>query len=159
MYGNKQIFQCLCIILLIMILNFYRKVIKQNRDIVKSKVRIETVLKAPEMAGTIDGERVREPVLHPFDRSEFRPIDICLKEERSSDQCYSNPKSSVEQLTISNKTVDGHCMRATNENTNYTTAYIGSGGCSTISMENKLLAHLKPLRIRHDMINSSSVCA
>lgn len=38
MYGQKQIFQCLFIVFLLSILNFYRSAIKQNRDIMKMKL-------------------------------------------------------------------------------------------------------------------------
>lgn len=38
MYGQKQIFQCLFIVFLMTVLNFYRSAIKQNRDIMKMKL-------------------------------------------------------------------------------------------------------------------------
>lgn len=133
---------------MITILNFYRNAIKQNRDIMKSKEKIGTVMKAREMAGPIDGDRESAPM--PFDDNSFLQSEFCSIKERSSDQCYVEPKEKPEW------SIDHMNMDDANNAANHTLAQNGLAGCSLVPTPRQPLLHVNPLRTRRNINNTSN---
>lgn len=103
MYGHKQIFQCLGIILMITILNFYRKAIVQNRDMVKMKAKLKSDIKSreiPKDVVNVGNDNVFDTKRHPIklgpsvynccdddSHGQFR-LELCLREQDSPYKCY-----------------------------------------------------------------------
>lgn len=108
MYGQKQIFQCLAIILLMTVLNFYRRVIQQNRDIIKMKSKVNIDIRMRELPSemiTVPIKNTENLVKYPFERNvndkcaigfyqkSFNRIQECPIKQQYPDKCYGAPKT------------------------------------------------------------------
>lgn len=133
MYGHKQIIQCLGIILMITILNFYRKVIVQNREMMKMKAKLRSDSISREIRKdvvSVINDVVHYPKRHSIESSSsinnnscdgdvhknsFDRLELCLKQEDGSDECYQKSiangqfKDASKVNSIFGSTSDGIC--------------------------------------------------
>lgn len=112
MYGQKQIFQCLAVIILITILNFYRSTIRRDKEIQKSlKAKREQQNKVQ-----IDASQVVEMLPKQFNGDESESIDKWKQQQCNANEC----KAGIANQFMDGDSVDKNANNddcANNENT------------------------------------------
>lgn len=83
MYGQKQIFQCLTVIVLITVLNFYRSAIRRDKETQKNLKMKREQQEKPQ----VDVSNVVETMAHQFDGDESESKWTQLEPQCDSDDC------------------------------------------------------------------------